>query len=159
MVTVLKMFRWLSISFGQGCFLQEPVLIFEIAFQQKGQSCQYLEATRKVIGGWTVESFLAEARELAVWAQALQLEWDLRLSLAPPWVPVDHLSSWRPISSFVKWGYMRIWWRKAGKTSGPVPRAYLKCSVNVNDYSVFNVDLKKREECWVFHSSFPPEFH
>lgn len=29
----------------------------------------------------------------------------------------------------------------------PVPQTYPKCSVNVNDYSVFNVDLKKREEC------------
>lgn len=31
MATVLKMFRWLSISFGQGCSLQKPVLIFQSA--------------------------------------------------------------------------------------------------------------------------------
>lgn len=41
--------------------------------------------------------------------------------------------------------------RKACKTSSPVPRHILS-SVNVNYYSVFRVDLEKREECWVFHS-------
>lgn len=79
MATVLKMFKWLSISFGQGCLLQEPVLIFQIASQLSSRRANHVIPLKpgNIIGGQTAASILAELSALKLVrtrVQSLQLE-------------------------------------------------------------------------------------
>lgn len=68
MVTALKMFRWLSISFGQGCFSQEPVLISEIASSLASRRANRVspwEPRERALEDGLRENFLADAGALA----------------------------------------------------------------------------------------------
>lgn len=149
MATVLKMFRWLSISFGQGCSLQKPVLIFQIAsslFSGRADHVNPLKPQEmspesglwKACLPWLGDR-LSELKTVGtrLW---VQLEGDLGLTLAPSSrVPVDQSSSWSLHLLICKMGYIRLHREKASRASSQCVRLS-KYLVNVNYCSLFRVD-------------------